>query len=74
MTSTIATRQLILVAGGGISGMITALGAAEGDHDVVPVELNASLGGGTALHRRSFSRMCPPTCGPEISKPGSTAT
>ena len=40
MTSPLATRQLILVAGGGISGMITALGAAEGDHDVVPVERN----------------------------------
>jgi quinone-modifying oxidoreductase subunit QmoA len=74
MTSTIATRQLVLVAGGGISGMFAALGAAEGDHEGVPVERSASLGGGTSLHRRSFSRMCPPTCGPEISKPGSTAT
>ena len=64
MTSPIATQQSILVAGGGIGGMIAALGAAESGHEVVTVERNASLGGGTALLCRPFSRMCPPDLWP----------
>lgn len=74
MTSPIAPQQSFLAVGGGISGRIAALGAAEGGHEVVSVERDASLGGSTALLHRSFSGMCPPTCGLEISKPGSTAS
>jgi len=75
MTSPIATQRSLLVVGGGVSCMIAALAAAEAGHEVVvvPVERDASLGGSTALLHRSFSGMCPPTCGLEISEPGSTA-
>ncbi|AUB82377.1 CoB--CoM heterodisulfide reductase iron-sulfur subunit A family protein [Candidatus Thiodictyon syntrophicum] len=67
MTAPIATSQTILVVGGGISGMTTALEAAECGRDVVLVERSPTLGGRTALLYRYFPKMCHPTCGLEIN-------
>jgi quinone-modifying oxidoreductase subunit QmoA len=67
MTAPIATGQTILVVGGGIAGMTTALEAAECGRQVILVERNASLGGRTAQLHRYFPKMCHPTCGLEIN-------
>lgn len=67
MTASIATSQTILVVGGGISGMTSALEAAECGKQVMLIERNASLGGRTALLYRYFPKMCHPTCGLEIN-------
>lgn len=74
MTSRIATRQAILVAGGGTRGTTAALEAADVGHEVVPVGRDASLVGRTALLRRTFPATCRPACGLEIGKQASTAT
>ncbi len=67
MTTSVATSQIILVVGGGISGMTAALEAAECGREVVLIERNASLGGRTAQLYRYFPKMCHPTCGLEIN-------
>ena len=67
MTTPVATSQIILVVGGGISGMTAALEAAECGREVVLIERNASLGGRTAQLYRYFPKMCHPTCGLEIN-------
>jgi quinone-modifying oxidoreductase subunit QmoA len=67
MTAPVATSQTILVVGGGISGMTSALEAAECGRQVVLVEREATLGGRTALLYRYFPKLCHPTCGLEIN-------
>lgn len=67
MTTSIATSQTILVVGGGISGITTALEAAECGKQVILIERNATLGGRTMLMNRYFPKMCHPTCGLEIN-------
>ena len=67
MTTPVATSQIILVVGGGISGMTAALEAAECGREVVLIERNATLGGRTAQLYRYFPKMCHPTCGLEIN-------
>ncbi|MDL2286539.1 CoB--CoM heterodisulfide reductase iron-sulfur subunit A family protein [Desulfococcaceae bacterium OttesenSCG-928-F15] len=57
----------ILVVGGGISGLTTALEAAEVGYDVYIVEKTASLGGRVAQLNQYFPKLCPPTCGLEIN-------
>ncbi|PIE70511.1 MAG: heterodisulfide reductase subunit A [Deltaproteobacteria bacterium] len=56
----------ILVVGGGISGLTTALEAAEVGYDVFIVEKGPSLGGRVAQLNQYFPKLCPPTCGLEI--------
>jgi len=56
-----------LVLGGGISGMTSALEAAEAGCHVVLVEKSAFLGGRVARMYQYFPKMCPPTCGLEIN-------
>ncbi|MDM8561436.1 FAD-dependent oxidoreductase [Candidatus Parabeggiatoa sp. HSG14] len=67
MTDVVATNQTILVVGGGISGMTTALEAAECGKDVILIEKNPSLGGRVSQLYKYFPKMCYPTCGMEIN-------
>lgn len=57
----------IMVVGGGISGLTTALEAAEVGHEVLIVEKNPYLGGRVAQLNQYFPKLCPPTCGLEIN-------
>ncbi|RLB84508.1 MAG: heterodisulfide reductase subunit A [Deltaproteobacteria bacterium] len=57
----------ILVVGGGISGVTTALEAAEVGYEVFLVEKNPFLGGRVAQLNQYFPKLCPPTCGLEIN-------
>lgn len=57
----------ILVVGGGISGITTAVEAAETGYDVVLVEKNPYLGGRVAQMSKYFPKLCPPYCGMEIN-------
>ncbi|WP_420264969.1 FAD-dependent oxidoreductase [Candidatus Magnetominusculus dajiuhuensis] len=57
----------IVVIGGGISGITTAIEAAEAGHSSVIVERNPYLGGRVAQLNRYFPKLCPPYCGLEIN-------
>ena len=57
----------ILVVGGGISGLTTALEAAEVGYEVFLVEKNPSIGGRVSQLNQYFPKLCPPTCGLEIN-------
>ena len=57
----------ILVIGGGISGVSTALEAAEVGYDVILVEKNPTLGGRVSRFYQYFPKLCPPLCGLEIN-------
>ena len=67
MTEVVTTCETILVVGGGISGMTTALEAAECGKDVVLIEKNPSLGGRVSQLYRYFPKLCRPSCGLEIN-------
>jgi len=53
----------ILVIGGGIAGLTTALEAAEAGCEVILVERTPYLGGRVARMHQYFPKLCPPTCG-----------
>jgi len=57
----------IMVVGGGISGLTTALEAAEVGYEVFLVEKNPYLGGRVAQLNQYFPKLCPPSCGLEIN-------
>ena len=57
----------ILVIGGGISGLTTAIEVSEAGCDVVLIEKNSYLGGRVVRTNQYFPKLCPPTCGLEIS-------
>jgi quinone-modifying oxidoreductase, subunit QmoA len=57
----------ILVIGGGIAGMTTAIEAAEAGCKVVLVEKLPYLGGRVARSFKYFPKLCPPGCGLEIN-------
>ncbi len=59
--------QTILVVGGGISGLTTAVEAAEVGYNVLLVEREPHLGGRVAQHNKYFPKLCSPTCGLEIN-------
>ena len=59
--------QSLMVVGGGISGLTTALEAAEVGYEVFLVEQNPYLGGRVAQLKHYFPKLCPPTCGLEIN-------
>lgn len=61
------TSGSILVVGGGISGLTTALEAAEVGYEVFIVEKDPSLGGRVSQLKQYFPKLCPPTCGLEIN-------
>ncbi len=52
----------ILVIGGGISGITTALEASEVGRDVILVEKSPTLGGRVSGFHQYFPKLCPPTC------------
>jgi len=60
-------RKKILVVGGGISGMTTAIEAAEVGYEVVLVEKEEYLGGNAIRMNQYFPKLCPPYCGMEIN-------
>lgn len=60
-------QKSIVVVGGGISGLTSAIEAAEAGQPVVIVEKNSYLGGRVAQNYQYFPKMCPPTCGLEIN-------
>jgi quinone-modifying oxidoreductase subunit QmoA len=62
-----ADEKNILVIGGGISGMSTALEAAETGYKVILVEKEAYLGGRVSRLNKYFPKVCPPYCGLEIN-------
>ena len=57
----------VLVVGGGVSGMTTAIEAAEAGAEVVIVERNPYLGGRVVQLNQYFPKLCPPACGLEIN-------
>ncbi|MEO5339023.1 MAG: CoB--CoM heterodisulfide reductase iron-sulfur subunit A family protein [Magnetococcus sp. MYC-9] len=59
--------RTILVVGGGISGLTTAVEAAEVGLNVLLVEKEPHLGGRVAQHFQYFPKLCSPTCGLEIN-------
>lgn len=67
MTDGHAAGQTILVVGGGISGLTTAVEAAEVGYNVLLVEKESHLGGRVAQHHKYFPKLCSPSCGLEIN-------
>ena len=59
--------RTLLVVGGGIAGMTTAIEAAEVGHEVILVEKRPYLGGRVAQFYHYFPKLCPPSCGLEIN-------
>jgi quinone-modifying oxidoreductase subunit QmoA len=57
----------ILVIGGGIAGMTTAIEAAEAGCEVILAEKAPYLGGRVARVNQYFPKLCPPACGLEIN-------
>ena len=57
----------ILVVGGGISGITTALEAAEVGYRVLLIEKGPYLGGKVSMMNQYFPKLCPPWCGLEIN-------
>ncbi|MFC2047331.1 FAD-dependent oxidoreductase [Chloroflexota bacterium] len=63
----IGSPKSILVIGGGISGITSAIEAAEAGYDVFLIESNPFLGGRVIRANQYFPKLCPPTCGLEIN-------
>jgi len=59
--------ESIMVVGGGISGLTTAIEAAEVGYEVFLVEKNPYLGGRVSQLNQYFPKLCPPSCGLEIN-------
>ena len=57
----------VLIIGGGISGITTAVELVESGHDVTIVEKNPYLGGRVAQLTKYFPKLCPPVCGLELN-------
>jgi len=67
MPSSVESHRGILVVGGGIAGITTAVEAAEAGYEVYIVEKNPYLGGRVAQLYKYFPKLCPPYCGLEIN-------
>ncbi len=57
----------IIVVGGGISGLTTAVETAEVGYEVALIEKNPYLGGRVTQLNKYFPKLCPPNCGLEIN-------
>ncbi len=68
MTDVVATNETILVVGGGVSGMTTALEAAEAGKNIILVEKRPYVGGRITQLYKYFPKLCFPTCGLEINQ------
>jgi quinone-modifying oxidoreductase subunit QmoA len=62
-----AEQKDIIVVGGGISGITTAIEASESGYDAIIVEKNPYLGGRVAQLFKYFPKLCPPYCGLEMN-------
>ncbi len=60
-------QKSILIIGGGISGITTAIEAAEAGYATTIVERNPYLGGRVAQLFKYFPKLCPPYCGLEMN-------
>ena len=60
------TTGEVLIIGGGITGLSSAVEIAEFGHKVTIVEKEASLGGRVSRIYKYFPKLCPPYCGLEI--------
>ncbi len=67
MTAETGGNRSILVVGGGISGLTSAVEAAEVGYEVYIVEKNPYLGGRVTRMYQYFPKLCPPNCGLEIN-------
>ena len=61
------TQKPVLVIGGGISGVTTAVEIAEVGKEVILIEKLPYLGGNVVKFNNYFPKLCPPTCGLEIN-------
>jgi len=61
------SENTIIVIGGGISGITTAVEAAEVGYDTVLIEQNPYLGGRVSRAYQYFPKLCAPSCGLEIN-------
>ena len=57
----------VLVIGGGISGLTTAVEAAEAGYSATILENTPYLGGRVGRMNKYFPKLCPPICGLEIN-------
>ena len=57
----------LLVVGGGIAGLTTAIEASEAGLQVALIEREPTLGGRVARFHHYFPKLCPPSCGLEIN-------
>ncbi len=57
----------IIVIGGGMAGITSAVEIAEVGHEVILVEKEAYLGGNVIKMNNYFPKLCPPACGLEIN-------
>lgn len=62
-----AENRTVLVVGGGISGLTTAVEVAEAGYNAVIIEKTPFLGGRVSRMNKYFPKLCPPTCGLEIN-------
>ncbi len=60
-------KKPILIVGGGISGITTAVEAAEVGYEVILVEKLPYIGGNVIKFHKYFPKLCPPYCGLEIN-------
>ncbi|MCD4726139.1 MAG: FAD-dependent oxidoreductase [Pirellulales bacterium] len=60
-------NKRILIIGGGISGVTTAVEIAEVGHEVILIEKLPYLGGNVVKFNNYFPKLCPPICGMEIN-------
>lgn len=60
-------KNAILVIGGGIAGITSAIEAAEVGYPVYIIEREPYLGGRAIRMNQYFPKLCPPTCGMEIN-------
>ena len=60
-------QKPVLIIGGGISGVTTAVEIAEVGNKVILIEKMPYLGGNVVKFNNYFPKLCPPTCGLEIN-------
>ena len=60
-------EQPVLIVGAGITGVTSALEAAEAGQSVLLVERDPSIGGRAVRNHRYFPKLCPPSCGMELN-------
>ena len=61
------SNKPILIVGGGISGITTAVELADAGKEVILIEKEAYLGGNVIKMNNYFPKLCPPSCGLEIN-------